>query len=270
MSQPPSYLLDSDLHGLVDGLIETDRRSETLRRLAGSPSDRARVEAWQNQNDLLRSAFAGIAREALPPMLDLRARPKLHCIPPGDSVVAPTEIAEDAKAVAAHRWLAALLLTLSVVGLGFGGWRYLAATMETPAAVDMSPIDAVLAARAEDALTRTGPVPSANPALMKSLPAARIPDLSQAGFSFVGAEAEGRAPATILFRYQNEYGERLVVGAGTLGAQVSGVTRTATLSPTTSGTSYVWHQGDRAFAIAGNLRAARLRALAISLFSAGD
>lgn len=255
----------------MDGLIEPDRRSDALRRLTTSPSDRARVESWQNQNDLLRSAFAGIAREALPPMLDLRVRPKLHCIPPGETVVAPAEIAEDAKTAAAHRWLMALLLTLSIAGIGIGGWRYLASSADTPAASETAPLDSVLALRAEDALTRTGPVPAANPQLMKSLPARHIPDLSAAGFSFVGAETEGRAPPSILFRYQNEYGERLVIGAGALGpVPTAGETNKAGLAPTAIGASYVWHQGERAYAIAGNLRAARLRALAISLFSAGE
>lgn len=264
--------MDSDLHGLVDGLIEPDRRGEALRRLTTSPADRARVEAWQNQNDLLRSAFGGIAREALPPMLDLRVRPKLLCLPPGETAAAPAEVAEEAKTVAAHRWVATLFLTLALAGAGFGGWRYFTSMSDLPGVVEAAPVDAVLATRAEDALTRTGPVPAANPQLAKALPASRIPDLDAAGFSFVGAETEGHAPASIAFRYQNDYGERLVICVGALGATATSGASSADkggTAPTALGDSYTWHQGDHAYAIAGNLRAARLRALAISLFSAG-
>ena len=67
------------MHGLVDGRVEPARRADLLRRLAGSPADRAVVEAWQDQADLIREAFREVSTEMLPVALDL-APPRLRSV----------------------------------------------------------------------------------------------------------------------------------------------------------------------------------------------
>lgn len=54
---------DEDLHSFVDGELDPARKKAMLARLAASPPDAARAEAWRHQNEILRSAFAPILSE---------------------------------------------------------------------------------------------------------------------------------------------------------------------------------------------------------------
>lgn len=257
------FLAEPDLHGLVDGFIEPERRVEALRRLAASPADRARVEAWQGQNDLLRSAFAGIVREPVPPMLDLTAKAQLHCIPANDApIVAPPGVVEPAPS--RRRRVAGAFAAVTVIAAGlWGSWALLdqAGTNDAlQGATLRGSVDAALAARSSEAVKLAAVAPSAAPRrAAESLPTTDIPDLHAAGFSFAGADAMAE-PVSIVFRYQNG-GERVAVSVATRAP--SGEAGSAT--PVRIGDGYSWHKGNKAYAIAGTVRPGRLRALATAL-----
>ena len=78
MSLTESPVAEADLHAFVDGWLPVDRRTDILRLLASSRADRALVEAWQDQTDALRGAFAGVEREPLPAALNLSPLPHLR------------------------------------------------------------------------------------------------------------------------------------------------------------------------------------------------
>lgn len=62
-SQPP--VSESELHGFVDGDLEPGRREVVRSFLANSPADAARVQAWRQQNETIRAAFASVETEPL-------------------------------------------------------------------------------------------------------------------------------------------------------------------------------------------------------------
>lgn len=258
------FICDADLHGLADGHIEPERRADALRHVAGSPVDRARVEAWQGQNDLLRHAFAGIDREPVPASLDLSTRPKLHCVPANDSSIVgrATRSADMARSRAPF---AMAIATFVVLMAGAGGIWMVLDDGATDEARSMSQprgsVERALATRASDALAEMPSTAVMEPTLRGDrLPTTQIPDLQAAGFSLKGADVEASEPASIQFRYQNSDGERLVVSVaralapdGEKGA------------PVPIGGAFSWHKRDQAFALAGTLRPGRLRAIALSL-----
>ena len=265
---PTSFIGDADLHGLVDGHLEAPRRAETLRRLAASPADRARVEAWQGQNDLLRNAFAGIDREPLPALLDLKAKPRLHCVPANDAPMLGPAVTPAAPQRRNH--IAFTLATAAFIALGLGGaWMMLDTSdpSEDPigGAALRGPVDATLASRSIDALAKITPVKVApSPARAKphgdTLPTTEIPDLRAAGFSFTGADTDLSGPVSIQFRYQDPAANRVVV---TVARGAPG--DTTPTAPSRIGNAYGWHTHDNAYAIAGTVRPARLRAIAVAL-----
>jgi anti-sigma factor RsiW len=76
---------DADLHSFVDNELDPARKRSILSRLAASPADAARAEAWRRQNDALRTAFADILAEPRPPSLSPRSGNELDHSPPQTS-----------------------------------------------------------------------------------------------------------------------------------------------------------------------------------------
>ena len=62
---------EEDLHAHVDELLEPDRRAEIVAYLKHHPDAARRVAAYSAQRELLRSTFASVADEPLPPQLNL-------------------------------------------------------------------------------------------------------------------------------------------------------------------------------------------------------
>ena len=249
-----SFLAEADLHGLVDDRLGPDRRVEVLRRLSLLPADRARVAAWQMQNDLIRGAFAGIEHETLPPALDLALAPHLSKV----ADIAPLSV-DNPRSSRARRG-AATLATLLLATLSLGGmWLMLTANENEEGALAplRGTIDANVASRATKALigdARTRPVTGAD----DGLPTTAIPDLSQAGFILSGAESSAGAPAALLFHYRNADADQLVISV----ARSPGETSTM---PTSMGRALSWHRHDKAYALAGTIGPDRLRDIALSL-----
>ena len=72
---PNAGISDADLHALVDGELDGDRKRQAHTHLDSDANDAARVETWRRQNDAIRHAFARVAREPLPLSLSLSASP---------------------------------------------------------------------------------------------------------------------------------------------------------------------------------------------------
>jgi anti-sigma factor RsiW len=264
-STPSHFVLDADLHGLVDGCLDADRRTEALKRLAGSPADRARVEAWQAHNETLRSAFAGVHREPLPAMLDLVTKPRLQCIPANDAALVQS-YGEVARAPVRHDRVGFIFGMLLVIAAGLGTtWLMFDASDQDDDAASVKPrlpIETVLATRSSDALAQP-PVTPIPPPFRDGdrMPTTQIPDLRGLGFSFVSAEANSTDPASILFRYQAGTADSIVVSVARSPQQ----DQDSAAAPTHIGNAYTWRRRDQTFSIAGSLRPARLRAIAVAL-----
>jgi anti-sigma factor RsiW len=57
---------EADLHALVDGELDAERRRKVEDHLLQHPEDAALVEGWRRQNAALRAAFEPVALEMLP------------------------------------------------------------------------------------------------------------------------------------------------------------------------------------------------------------
>ena len=74
-------IAEEDLHGFVDGEMDDDRREAVLAYLATAPAEAARVDAWRQQNILLRAAFSQVTLEHVPMSLSCSFAPQLVAMP---------------------------------------------------------------------------------------------------------------------------------------------------------------------------------------------
>ncbi|PPD42646.1 MAG: anti-sigma factor [Methylocystis sp.] len=63
---PQTFIEEADLHALVDGELDSERRRKVEDHLLQHPEDAALVEGWRRQNAALRAAFEPVALEMLP------------------------------------------------------------------------------------------------------------------------------------------------------------------------------------------------------------
>ncbi|WP_457798892.1 anti-sigma factor family protein [Methylocystis sp. S23] len=61
-----NFIEEADLHALVDGELDAERRRKVEDHLLAHPEDAALVEGWRRQNAALRAAFEPVALEMLP------------------------------------------------------------------------------------------------------------------------------------------------------------------------------------------------------------
>jgi len=71
MSDPGRPIAEEELHASVDDQLEPERRPAVQHYLQEHPDVARRVAAWRAQRDALRSAFASVADEPIPPRLSL-------------------------------------------------------------------------------------------------------------------------------------------------------------------------------------------------------
>ena len=227
-----SVLAEVELHGLVDGHVEPGRRADLLRRLAGSPVDRAIVEAWQDQTDLIREAFREVPTEALPVALDL-APPRLRSVDvdrlhKGSAPSAPARHGGGAAITAA------LLITIGLTLSWMAGSR------------DDGAIPTRAAAATDVDKTAT-------------LPSFRIPDLSASGLRLTDVSSQADAPATVVLRYRDG-------GAGRVALEVARNAPDIGPMPLEhAGKTLTWRSQNAAFTLAGTVPPERLRAVAVAL-----
>jgi len=71
VSDPAPPIAEEDLHAWIDGQLGTERQAAVLRYLQEQPDVARRVDAWHDQREALRAAFAVVAAEPVPPRLGL-------------------------------------------------------------------------------------------------------------------------------------------------------------------------------------------------------
>ena len=71
MSDPTRPIPEEDLHAWIDGQLAPERQAAVLRYLQEQPDVARRVDAWHDQREALRAAFAAVAAEPVPPRLGL-------------------------------------------------------------------------------------------------------------------------------------------------------------------------------------------------------
>jgi hypothetical protein len=227
-------LAEADLHGLVDGRIEPSRRADVLRRLAGSPADRALVEAWQDQADLIREAFRTVAAEPLPMALDL-APPRLRSI--------------DTNRVNAERPRGTSAAT-SASKTRAGGGAAIAAALVIAIGLTMS----WMASRDDTLL----PPAAASDGAVATLPTFKVPDLSNTGLRLTEVASDADDASTLVLRFRADGGRvalRVSRNAPDIGAMPLERTDKA----------LTWRTPTAAFSLTGTLAPERLRAVAVAL-----
>src|ERR1700716_283772 len=121
MSSHP--ITEDDLHGFVDHLLDSARRSEVQTYLDAHPEIAARIATFSRQREALRAAAAPIADEPIPPQLNLR------------------HLMEGRRRSQAWSWrsMAASVLLLLVV-CGAGGWSLRGTAVERSEPSGIAPI----------------------------------------------------------------------------------------------------------------------------------
>ncbi len=230
-----SGLADAELHGLVDGRVEPGRRADLLRRLAASPADRAILEAWQGQADLIREAFREVPTEALPAALDL-APPRLRGVDP-DRLQKVGATSAPARHGSGAAIATALLITIGLTLSWMAGSRDdAAATAETAQA---STTDAAL-----------------------PFPTFRVPDLSKSGWRLADVTSDAADPATLVLRYRDAGGGRVALKIARNGPDIGAMPLEQV------GGSLTWRSPTAAFTLDGTVAPDRLRAIAAALRTA--
>ncbi|MCX8254302.1 protein of unknown function [Beijerinckiaceae bacterium RH AL1] len=228
-------LAEADLHGLVDGRVEPSRRADVLRRLAGSAADRALVEAWQDQADLIREAFRTVAAEPLPMALDL-APPRLRSI--------------DTTRVNAERPRGTSAAT-SAAKTRAGGGAAIAAALVIAIGLTMS----WMAGSRDDTVV---PPAAASDGAAATLPTFKVPDLSKTGLRLTEVASDADDASTLVLRFRADGGRvalRVSRNAPDIGAMPLERTDKA----------LTWRTPTAAFSLTGTLAPERLRAVAVAL-----
>ncbi|HUK00485.1 MAG TPA: anti-sigma factor [Stellaceae bacterium] len=198
MSDRP--ITEEDLHAYVDDALDAVRRGEVEAYLARHPDAAARVSAFAEQRQALRSALAPFAEEPVPPELDL------------------------ARIIAARRrpsrslWRSAAAAVLLFALGAAGGWF-----MHQPA----EPAGGIAALAQEAAANYAVYAPDyMHPVELKAADSGELlrwvserlhrpvtaPDLSPSGYRFMGGRlvATAHGPAA-LFLYDDDHGTRLAM-----------------------------------------------------------
>ena len=193
-------ITEDDLHAYVDGVLEPERQAEVAAYLGDHPDVAARVAAFTDQRDLLRSALAPIAEEPLPPQLNLSRI-----------------IEQRTRRPSVARWAIAAMLLLSIGGLG--GWA-------VRGALEASPSGLVALAQEATASYNVYTPDHVRPVEVRASDSAqlvqwisdrlhrplKVPDLANSGYRLMGGRlvATQHGPAA-MFMYDDDHGSRLVV-----------------------------------------------------------
>jgi anti-sigma factor RsiW len=69
---------EADLHGYVDGQLTPSRRAEVEHYLASRPDEWQRVQAWQQQNELLRGLLNPVLTQTIPARLLMTPKRRVY------------------------------------------------------------------------------------------------------------------------------------------------------------------------------------------------
>ena len=256
MNRPAPPPTDDELHALVDGQLDPDRRSAVEEALARDPAMAARVAAWHTQRDALRRLHGELLDEPVPAALMSaldRNQPR------------------QAQRSSWMRWggmAASVLVAFAAGWLGNAQWSM---QHSTPAQLAKAPAmrdfvhDASIA-HAVYAPEKRHPVEVAAAEqqhlvqwLSKRLDRPlKVPDLSSLGYTLVGGRLlPGETGARAQFMFEDVAGERVTLYIGILDAQAPGSTasretafRFASEGPVPS---FYWVDQGFGYAVAGKL-----------------
>ncbi|MFG1463876.1 anti-sigma factor [Xanthobacter sp. DSM 24535] len=197
-------ITEDDLNGYLDDALDAERRAEVRAYLDTHAEVASRIAAYRAERDALRSAFAPVAEEPLPPQLSLTRM-----------------IEARRRSTGTPRWsMAAAAVLLLALG-GAGGW-----SLRGSGAPPLGGLQALgreaaasYAVFASD-LARPVEIRAENRAQLVAWTSHRlgrpvaIPDLTASGYRLMG----GRVVATehgaaALFMYDDDRGSRLVMFA---------------------------------------------------------
>ena len=247
-SVPPPAIDEGDLHRFVDGLLDPQRQHEVALRLKTRVAEAAQVAAWREQNELLRSAFAGVEHDPVPASLRLTPL-RLRCV--GDDERAadaslprlPKLLALDRQARPARLFIAVgLCLAAAVLG---ASWLML------DRAASSKPRSLLVASREPDGLLTTpafledrARINNERQSPAEELPTTSIPDLGPVGFEFTGAAVRASLPKALVFSYQGIDSSHLTLSVSrSVGSDSGGTTRAEALA---------WERGGRSFVLGGD------------------
>lgn len=241
---------EDDLNGYVDQRLDALRHAEVVAYLDSHPDLARRVVGYCEQRDQLRSAFAPIAEEPLPPELHLSRMIE------GQRRSRPTP--RWAMAVAA-----ALLLTIG----GAGGWVFRDIGLSPSSGIESIAQEAA-ASYMVYAPDRVRPVEIraedravlAEWAARQLGRAVAIPDLAGSGYRFMGGRVvpTDHGPAA-LFMYDDDNGTRLVMLARPMAGDGD-----MPMSPYSQGrvNGYAWADDGFGYSLVGPVETARLHPIA--------
>ena len=262
---------EAELHGLVDGDMDSGRREAVEAYLAASPGDAARVETWRRQNATIRAAFAPVETGPVPWSLPLA---------PGAEGAAATRQAAGGQAEASgshlwrERWFARLIgLSFATGALLAASAAYLAGRANAPEAAPPSsegPTPAGLndtyVTRALSALWAFVPPPAVVRHSPKSdgpgqdTAAPILPTLSVEGLSLAGVRAmPGGQGQMLCLIYARPDATNIALCVEKAGDPGDSVPRVSGSFPSSM---IAWRQKGANYALTGALPEPELRALA--------
>jgi anti-sigma factor RsiW len=273
-----SSFSEADLHNFVDGRLEPSRQMEMTRRLKSHPADRARTDAWREQNELIRATFSEVEGETLPVSLCLTAPARLRCVVSDGlplSGQASSILERPRFASESNRRRARLLaITALMICAGLTGtWIMLAhppAAIDSPAMPAVNGLEESLAGRTAEAMAHGladgQGLPLAGAAApghrqARGLPVITIPDLTATGFTFTGASADQADPPALLLFYEDQTAQHIVIGI----ADASPAGQPAASGPVPSQHAVTWHKDGKTFALTGTIGQRRLNDIAAAL-----
>jgi anti-sigma factor RsiW len=262
---------EAELHGLVDGDMDSGRCEAVQAYLAASPGDAARVETWRRQNATIRAALAPVETGPVPWSLPLA--------PGAEGTLATRQAAGgQAQASGSHlwreRWFARLIgLSFASGALLAASAAYLAGLANAPEAAppsldDPTPagLNATFVARAMSALRAFEP-PSA--AVRHSLnregpqedtAAPILPNLSVDGLTLAGVRAmPGGQGQMLCLIYARPDAANIALCAEKAGDPGESVPRVSGNFPSST---IAWRQKGADYALTGALPEPELRSLA--------
>ncbi|MDD2923663.1 MAG: anti-sigma factor [Rhodoferax sp.] len=269
--QPPLPLTDDELHALVDGQGTPDELAKWQARLVHDPQGAARLAAWQQQRDALRSLHRQVLDEAVPAAL-LRAARQTGAAPaPGRAWWRYGGLAASLVLAFGGGWLAHS-------GWQTGGFGRLAtprlaqAQLEHQFVRQASVAHRVYVPEVRHPVEVTAQdqahlVQWLSKRLGKPL---KVPSLTAQGFELVGGRLlPGDDGARAQFMFQNAAGSRVTLYLGAMDAAPMGDTQASTsfrYSPQAGVPSFYWADQGLAYALAGQVPREVLMALAEAVY----
>ncbi|MGH6852687.1 MAG: anti-sigma factor family protein [Methylocella sp.] len=262
---------EEELHGFVDGDMDSGRREAVQAYLAASPRDAARVDTWRRQNEAIRAAFAPIETGLLPWSLPLA---------PGAEGVAAAGHAAGGQAEASgshawrERWFARLIGfsfasgALLAAGAAYLGGRANAPEAAPPSSQGLTPAGAndPFVARARSALRTFEPPPAAAPlspnreGREQDTAAPVLPHLSVDGLKLADVRAmPGERGQMLCLVYATPDEANLALCAEKAGDPGESILR---VSAKFSSAAITWRQKGANYALVGALPEPVLRSLA--------